>query len=120
MFNNIQLLQLQLCVEHIQTIEIYLNNILDSEDLFIKDDGVYYDTVLMRLQALCESLKKLNINSPDIIIALKYPHIDDLIKFRDLVSYHYEKLKHEIIYDICTTELPLLKGCINNFINESA
>jgi uncharacterized protein with HEPN domain len=116
MFNNAQMLQIRICLEHIDTIDTYFSNISNAEDLFIKGNGVYYDAILMRLQALCENLKKLNTNHPSIIAALDYPQIDDLIKFRDLVSHHYEKLKHEIIYDICFIELPLLRVCIDKLL----
>lgn len=117
MLNNIQLLQLQLCLEHIDAIDNYFSNIQSEDDLFTKGDGVYYDAILMRLQTLCESLKKLNTNHPDVIINLGYSQINDLIKFRDLVSHHYEKLKHEIIYDICSKELPHLRTCIVNLLD---
>ncbi len=109
MFKQDAFLKLELCIDHLDTVAVYFSKIKNAEDLFILNDGVYYDAVLMRLQALSETLKKLNNTYPSVIEFLKYEKIDDLIKFRDLVSHHYEKLDYEIIYNICTVELPKLK-----------
>jgi len=112
MFEPDVILKLELCVDHIIAIEKYFSNIKNADDLFMIDDGVYYDAVLMRLQALSEMLKKINNLYPKVIDALQYDEINDLIKFRDLVSHHYEKLKYEIIYNICVIDLPILKNSI--------
>ncbi|MDE3142737.1 MAG: DUF86 domain-containing protein [Bacteroidota bacterium] len=118
MFNQDAILKLELCLDHLLAINKYFSYIKNAEDLFTLNDGVYYDAVLMRLQALSETLKKLNNRHPKIIELLQYDGIDDLIKFRDLVSHHYEKLEYEIIYNICTVDLPKLKNCITEILKK--
>jgi len=118
MFNLDVKLKLELCLDHITAINNYFDKIKKAEDLFTLNDGVYYDAVLMRLQALSETLKKINSKYPQVIKSLQYDGINDLIKFRDLVSHHYEKLEYEIIYNICTVDLIKLKNCILEIIKE--
>ncbi len=117
MFNQDALLKLELCIDHLTAISNYFGNINNADDLFTLHDGVYYDAVLMRLQALSETLKKINAKYPEITEALQYTSMDDIIKFRDLVSHHYEKLEYEIIFNICTVDLPQLKNSITAILN---
>lgn len=112
MFEQEAIMKLELCIDHIIAIEKYISNIKNANDLFMINDGICYDAVLMRLQALSEMLKKINNLYPKVIDALQYDEINNLIKFRDLVSHHYELLEYEIIYSICTIDLPILKNCI--------
>jgi uncharacterized protein with HEPN domain len=39
------------------------------------------------------------------------------MRLRDIVSHHYEKVDHEIIFDICQNHLPNLKATISKIIN---
>ncbi|MBW1725431.1 MAG: DUF86 domain-containing protein, partial [Deltaproteobacteria bacterium] len=54
----------------------------------------------MRLQVVGELLKK--INKVDNSILKNYPEIEwnKIKKLRDIVSHNYEKVDHEIIFDI--------------------
>ncbi|HEX3023884.1 MAG TPA: HepT-like ribonuclease domain-containing protein [Chitinophagaceae bacterium] len=118
MFKQDAILKLELCLDHLLAIDKYFGYIKNAEDLFILNDGVYYDAVLMRLQALSETLKNLNRKHPQVIESLQYASIGDLIKFRDLVSHHYEKLEYEIIYNICAVDLPKLKKSITEILKK--
>ena len=66
----------------------------------------------MRLQALGELLKSISAKHPEVITDLNYPEINDIIKFRDYASHHYERLVHEIVYDITQSDIPKLKVCL--------
>lgn len=70
----------------------------------------------MRLLAVGENLKK--IYKTDNQIASKYPEIkwNDIIKFRDFISHHYELLDNEYVFDICKNELPILKAAIKKIL----
>ncbi len=37
---------------------------------------------------------------------------------RDIVSHHYEKIDHEIIFDVCQNHLQELKTTISQIIEE--
>lgn len=41
-----------------------------------------------------------------------------IIRFRDLISHHYEKVQEEIIFEICKTFIPNLKVTIDKMIRE--
>ena len=75
-------------------------------------NGLTYDGTLMRLQALGELLKSISAKHPEVITDLNYPEINDIIKFRDYASHHYERLVHEIVYDITQSDIPKLKVCL--------
>ena len=73
----------------------------------------------MRLQALGENLKRISQKHPFVITDLGYIEIDNVIRFRDYVSHHYEQLEHEVVFTICTIKIPLLKTAITNLINKN-
>lgn len=64
----------------------------------------------MRLQALGENLKRISLKHPYVITDLAYSEIDNVIRFRDYVSHHYEQLEHEVIFLICQEKIPELKS----------
>ncbi len=72
----------------------------------------------MRLQALGESLKQIENKSPETFE--KYSDVEwvKIIRFRDIISHHYEKLESEIIFDVCKNHLPLLKASIAKIISD--
>lgn len=97
MYSDIIKSKLEYCLEHIQAIENYTENIISPNEFIQKYSGLTYDGTLMRLQALGELLKSISIKHPEIITDLNYPEINDVIKFRDYASNHYERLVHEIL-----------------------
>ena len=113
MYNEVILSKLYTCLEHISAIEKYFNNSPSPESFFNKDEGVHYDATLMRLQALGENLKRISLKHPFVITDLGYAEIDNVIRFRDYVSHHYEQLEHEVVFDICAMKIPELKNCIS-------
>ncbi len=99
-----------------ESIELILNrfaNIRKPDDFVLDDNGVtILDSIAMRLQVVGELLKK--IEKADNSFLNNYNEINwkNIMKLRDIVSHHYEKVDHEIIYDICQNHLPLLKKII--------
>ncbi len=118
MYNELILSKLNYCLEHIEAIEEYCAGITDENSFVKHRNGLTYDGTLMRLQALGESLKGISKKHPEVIKDLEYRDINDVIKFRDYASHHYERLAHDIIFSIVRTNLPELKVCILKLINK--
>ena len=72
----------------------------------------------MRLQSLGENLKRISQKHPFVIVDLAYSEIDNVIRFRDYVSHHYEQLEHAVVFDICSIKIPELKTCITVLIKK--
>lgn len=100
MYSDVIKAKLEFCLEHIEAVENYTENITNSADFIQKFNGLTYDGTLMRLQALGQLLKSISVKHPEIIVILNYPEINEVIKFRDYASHHYERLVYEIVYDI--------------------
>jgi uncharacterized protein with HEPN domain len=81
------------------------------------NEGAQYDASLMRLQALGENLKRISQKHSFVITDLAYPEVDNVIRFRDYVSHHYEQLEHEVVFTVCAIKIPELKSCITLLIN---
>ncbi|MBW1705288.1 MAG: DUF86 domain-containing protein [Deltaproteobacteria bacterium] len=110
---------LQIILESIVLIEHRFSKINSAEDLVSSTDGVLIlDAIAMRLQVVGELLKK--INKTDKSILENYPEIewDNIMRLRDIVSHHYEKVDHEIIFDICKNHIPKLKSTIHKIIEK--
>ena len=118
MYNEIILSKLCTCLEHIAAIEKYFKDAQNSEHFFKLNDGALYDAVLMRLQALGENLKRISQKHSFVIDDLAYSEIDNVIRFRDYVSHHYEQLEHEVVFDICALKIPVIKECITSLIKK--
>ncbi len=116
MYNDIVKAKLEFCLEHISVIEAYTQGIVSASEFWEKYNGLTYDGTLMRLQALGESLKVIAVKHPKVIEDLNYPDINDLIRFRDFVSHHYELLEHEIIFNTTQYDIPKLKECLLRLI----
>lgn len=118
MYNEIIIAKLYTCLEHIEAIEKYFNHTQNAVQFFHLNDGVNYDASLMRLQALGENFKRISQKHPFVIEDLAYSEIDNVIRFRDYVSHHYEQLELEVVFVICAHKIPELKACITALINK--
>jgi len=77
-------------------------------DDFLAGEGVKtFNAISMRLQVIGELLKAVEKTG----ILEKYTEIDwsEIIKLRELISHHYDKLEHEIIFNICKDSIPELR-----------
>ena len=110
---------LQIIMESIVLIENRFSKINSADDLVSSEGGVLIlDALAMRLQVVGDLLKK--INKVDNSILNKYPGIEwnKIMRLRDIVSHHYEKVDHEIIFDICKNHVPKLKSTLHTIIEK--
>ena len=90
---------LEIILEHLAVCEKRFLEIKEPQDFVTTDYGnTLLDAIVTRLQAVGENLKRLlKYNNT---LQEKYPTIewDKIIKFRDFISHHYEKLDYEVIF----------------------
>ena len=122
MLDNLIRDNLQVILESIVLIESCFSKVNNADDLVSSAGGVLIlDAIAMRLQVVGELVKK--IGKMDKSFLENYPEIewDKIMRLRDIVSHHYEKVDHEIIFDICTHHVPRLRSTIHKIIeNESS
>jgi uncharacterized protein with HEPN domain len=103
-----------------KSIDLVLSRFEDihkPDDFVLDDNGVtILDSISMRLQVVGELLKK--IEKADNSFLNNYDEInwENIMRLRDIVSHHYVKVDHEIIYDICQNHLPQLKITIQKML----
>jgi uncharacterized protein with HEPN domain len=103
--------------ESIDAVQHYFHNISSSDSFIQKEQGsLYLDAIMMRLQSIGENIKKIHKLDEGFFVSVLHFDPNSIIRFRDFISHHYEKRDHEIVYDICKTDIPELKEKINNFL----
>jgi len=117
--DDITMDHLQIIMESIILIENRFFKINNADDLVSNENGVLIlDAIAMRLQVIGELIKK--INKVENSILKKYPEVEwhKIMRLRDIVSHHYEKVDHEVIFDICENHIPSLKSTIHKIIEK--
>ena len=105
--------------QHVLQIKEYTKSIKNSDDYEISFEGVtLFDATMMRLQALGENLKQIELKAPEFLERHSEIDWEKIIRFRDFISHHYEKLESEIIFEICTVFIPKLEIAIDAIILE--
>ena len=121
MLDNIISDNLKSILESIVLIEIRFSEV-DMPDKFVtSSDGVLLlDAISMRLQVIGELIKK--IDKIDVLLLKRYPEIEwsKIMKLRDIISHHYERMDHEIIFDICKNHIPILKETVQKIIEKES
>ncbi len=111
------LLNLISIIDSANKIQNYTKHLRNADKFF--EDEKSFDAVMMRLQSIGENIKKINkINGDFFEINLQFD-TNNVIRFRDLISHHYEKLDTEIVFEICTIDIPELKQKIQTFLSNS-
>ncbi len=108
---------LRLISESLDLVANRFSKIKHPDEFVSNEDGVLIlDAIAMRLQVVGELLKK--IDKRDATFLLKYNEInwDNIMRLRDIVSHHYEKVDHEIIFDVCQKHLPNLRQTIDSMM----
>lgn len=108
----------EIILEHLNVCEKRFSEIKVPEDFVSSEYGnTLLDAIVTRLQAVGENLKRLLKHNT--VLFKKYPNIewDKIVKFRDFISHHYEKLDYEVIFDICEIDLPQLKEVVITELN---
>lgn len=109
--------RLELIIEHAAVIEERIAAIKKAEDLNASKPGrLLLDSLITRLQALAENIKKIQRLDPSFFQDSLPLDVVPIIRFRDFVSHHYELLNHEIIFVICKTEIPDLKIRVQTYL----
>ena len=108
-----------LMLESLELIKIRFSKINHPDDFVSNDNGVLIlDAIAMRLQVVGELLKKND--KKDKFLLQNYPEINwkNIMRLRDIVSHHYEKVDNEIIFDICKNHLPGLQRTIQKIMKD--
>jgi len=110
----------ELIEESITLIEFYTKGILEPNDFQKNDESLgKLDATMMRLQVIGENIKKITKINPDFFLNKLEFGTNAIIRFRDFISYHYEKLDTDIIFEICRDDIPLLKQKIQTFLSDN-
>jgi uncharacterized protein with HEPN domain len=115
--DEIILENLRLISESLELINARFQKITHPDDFVSNENGVIIlDAISMRLQVVGELLKK--IDNKDKLFLKAYPEIQwgHIMRLRDIVSHHYEKVDHEIIFDVCQNHLPKLQVAIHRML----
>ena len=116
MSNEVVSAILETILESIEMVEARFSRIHHPDDLVSSPDGVtILDAISMRLQVIGEQTKKLEKTEPSILVACPDIEWNKVMKLRDLISHHYEKMDHEVVFDICEIHIPRLKTAIQSF-----
>lgn len=102
--------------QHISIIEKRMKGINKPSDFRTSTGGIIFDAILMRLQALGENIKKIETIQPGFIDEKLAIDVDNIVRFRDLISHHYEKMDTEVIYHIVTEYIPTLKLAVKSHL----
>ncbi len=104
---------------HVEVIEERFHAIEKADDFINTEQGkILLDAIAMRLQALSENVKKILKKNPDL--EKQFPEADwnDIVRFRDLISHHYEMLNYQVVYSICMIQIPVLKLVIQKILSQ--
>jgi uncharacterized protein with HEPN domain len=110
--------KLELLVESIERIELYPKDIVHPNEF--KNNAENFaklDAAMMRLQVIGENIKKISKYHPDFFESILSFDTNNIIRFRDFISHHYEKLDIDIIFEICKNDISDLKQKIQTFLS---
>ena len=110
---------LKLISESIDVIETRMVNVSNA-DYFVQsfEGRTLLDSVSMRLQFIGETVKRIDKVDPEFYMKNNFYEWHKIMNLRDFISHHYEMLNHEIIYNICTENIPQLKIAITKLLNK--
>jgi uncharacterized protein with HEPN domain len=109
--------RLELIQEHTEVIMQRMFSVPDAEWFISGDEGEQmYDSIIARLQPIGENIKKIEKIEPGFIKKNLLLNPDDIIRFRDLISHHYELLDYQIIFTICSKDIPQLDLLIRAYL----
>jgi len=110
---------IDLLLESIRLIESRYSKIrLPGEFVQSADGMTLLDAISMRLQVIGESVRKIQKMNTSFFNPYSDVEWDKIARFRDLVSHHYDRVDHEIVYDICKTHIPKLKSMLKKIHSE--
>jgi uncharacterized protein with HEPN domain len=114
MLDNTLLYTLETILEHIEICEKRFAIIKTPSNFIDSENGtIILDSIVTRLQAIGENVKSISKKHPEIIANHNDIDWNNIIRFRDFISHHYEMLDYEIVFHICDYFLPKLKNVID-------
>jgi uncharacterized protein with HEPN domain len=112
--------KLENILDHAETISVYFKEIHQPADFKTLPEGKKsFDAIMSRLQALGENFRKIEKLQPGFTQEYIHADVEKIIKFRDLISHHYEKLDIDIIYETCRDKIPELLSSVKNFLENN-
>ena len=109
--------KLEYILEHAEKISVYFKGINDPQDFRSSGEGdLKLDAITARLNALAENFKKIEKLQPGFTSKNITAGVEKIIKFRDFISHHYEKLDNVIIFEICRDKIPALIIEVKNYL----
>ena len=114
MSDDLVLAKLEDVLGNTEKITEYFSSIGKPVDFLEKEGIKTFDAISMRLQVIGELLKTVQKTG----ILEKYSEIEwsEIIKLRELISHHYDKLEYDIIFHICKDSIPELRKTLARII----
>lgn len=110
---------LEYILTSISMIEKRSENIKSSEDFLKNDEGMEkLDAISMRLQTIGEAVKNILKTSPQIFGDDDSLYWSNIVKLREIISHHYIDIDSQIIFEICTEELEVLKTKVSELLTK--
>ena len=115
--DNIILERLELTLGHTGVIMQRMLSVPDAEWFIAGEEGEQmYDSIIARLQPIGENIKKIEKEEPGFTKKNLLLNPGDIIRFRDLISHHYELLDYQVIFTICNEDIPQLELSIRAYL----
>jgi uncharacterized protein with HEPN domain len=103
--------------EHIAVLQYRMESITNPDSFKTEAGQIIFDSILMRLQSIGENIKKIEDLQPGFCDDELHIEVGNIIRFRDLISHHYEQMDIQIVFDIVQNHIPPLKESILNYSN---
>lgn len=111
--------KLNLILESIGLIEERFMKISVPDDLVLSPNGVMIlDSISMRLQVIGEQVKGIDKLEQQLFTRYPQVHWQNIMRLRDLISHHYQDIDHEMIFSICSNDLPALKSTLVKILGD--
>lgn len=105
--------RLLLILESLDLIQERMVSVREAQDFVSTSSGVVImDSIALRLQTIGENVKKIERVEPELLAHFSEVNWNRVIRFRDMISHHYEKTDYEILFNICTGHLAPLRKVI--------
>jgi len=109
--------RLNYVLEHTKAVTTYCVDIRTAEDFTVSEEGrKSFDAVSSRLQAIGENFKKIEKLASGFLKQHITADFEQIIKFRDFISHHYEKLDNDIVFDICKNDIHNIHAAVKNYL----
>ena len=108
--------------EYLDRVERYFAGVATPDDFLASVDGnKTLDAIGMMLVSVGEAVKRIDKTSKGKYLE-KYPEVDwrGVMRTRDILTHHYEKFDHEIVFHVCTHQIQPLRRTIDRMRQETS